>query len=99
MDINNDYGCFIRRPDGNGWVRAQPHHRVALEAFLEKGEEGPTWISVPHTFGGVFGGAFVATFYRDGEGMYRYQDEYGRSIQVMMANASYAAYINRIVDY
>jgi len=95
MDTNNDYGCFIRRSDGNGWVRAQPHHRAALEAFQLLDSQGPARISVPHSHGGDF----VATFYRDGEEVSRYEDEYGRSVQVMMANASYAAYINRIVDY
>jgi hypothetical protein len=95
MDVNNEYECFLRRSDGNGWVRAQSHHRAALLAFEETGEEGPTRISVPHTRGGTF----VATFYRVGDGVSRYEDEYGRSVQVMMTNDSYAAYINRIIDY
>jgi hypothetical protein len=95
MNTNNQYGCFIRRSDGNGWVEAQPHHRAALEAFELLDSQGPIRISVPHPRGGNF----VATFYRVGDGVSRYEDEYGGSVEIMMAHASYAAYINRIVDY
>lgn len=92
---NNDYGCFLRRTDGNGWVAALPHHRAALEAFERLDGEGPARISVPHPRGGDF----VATFYRVRDGVFRYEDEYGGHVEMMMAHRSYAAYINRITTF
>ena len=102
MNLNNDYDCFIRR-SGQPWTRARAHHRQALEAFLSSQEEQPSQegqpghrISVPHTDGGEF----VAFFRRVNSVVYQYRDEYEQTVEIMMSSgSSYAAFINRVVDY
>lgn len=107
--MSNDFVCYIRRPDGNGWVRARTHHRQALESFLNTPininnmNEG-VYVSVPHEDGGNFD----ATFYRRNiedvmsaqyvQNMASYVDDYGRNVDIIVANSGYVAYVNRITS-
>jgi len=44
------------------------------------------------------GGNFVGIFSPLGDSVYQFIDEYGRTVQIMMATPERAAYINRIMD-
>lgn len=105
MSIN--FVCYIRRNDGNGWVRSRSHHRHALETFLNTrvenlNEEVP--VSVPH----LDSGNFIATFRRQHisdiynaqhvQSMATYIDEYGRNVEIIIANPDYVAYFNRLTS-
>ena len=87
--------CYIRRA-GKPWESARTHHQLALESYLSlEGEPGSNeCIRVPH----VAGGDFIAYFSKVNEHMYRYRDEYGNLVDIMMATPSFVSYINRIVD-
>lgn len=98
--INNDYGCFIRRRGPQGWTRGRAHHQAALEAFMEDPSSqqigaNPVRICVPH----LDGGEFVAWFHKVNASVYQYRDEYDQVVDIMMSSGPYAAYINRIVDH
>ncbi len=88
--------CYIRRDDHQGWVRGREHHKEAYDAFMNHDTQNDSIrISVPH----MDGGDFVAHFSRVDNNFIQYIDEYGRRVEMMMCQPSYAAYINRIVDY
>ena len=108
MSGQNDRFCYIRRGDGNGWVRSRPHHQEALLYFLNSynvNNPSPTQVSVPHPDGGNF----VARFTRvnvdnnnqneDSKTLCYYVDEYEQQVDIMFCQPEYAAYINRIIDY
>ena len=87
--------CFIRR-QGEFWRRGNSHHLAALNAYHNReGEPGErVRISVPH----IMGGNFVGIFSPLGDSVYQFIDEYGRTVQIMMATPERVAYINRIMD-
>ncbi len=103
----NDRVCYIRRANGNGWVRSRNHHQEALMSFLNTpynlNDPSPIEVSVPHGDGGNF----VARFTRvndDGNQetqntLCYYVDEYGQRVDIMMCTSAYAAFINRIIMY
>ncbi len=99
--MDNNRVCFIRRNDGNGWVRSRFHHAQALNSFLNTpynlNNPSPIQISVPHTDGGNF----VAHFSRVNEAneyvLCYYVDEYGQRVEIMMCRPAYAAFINRVI--
>lgn len=107
MSEVSEFVCYIRRNDGNGWVRSRSHHRQALESFLytpvRNINEG-VYISVPHGDGGDF----VATFRRvniediadlqNVQNMANYTDEFGRIVEIIMAKSNYIAYVNRLTS-
>ena len=98
--INNDYGCFIRRQGPQGWTRGRGHHQAALEAFLaqpssQQIDANPVRISVPH----LDGGSFVAWFQKLNAAVYQYRDEYGQVVDIMMSSGSHVAFINRVVNH
>lgn len=105
--MSNDFVCYIKRRDGNGWVRARAHHRQALDSFLQtpiNNVNQGVHISVPHGDGGNF----EATFNRQNiddiqNGQYvqymaKYVDEYGRNVDIIVADSAYVAYVNRMTS-
>lgn len=99
MNTNNDYQCYIRR-HGHPWTLAQPHHRVAMERFLEEEKQASTEsngiyrIIVPHTDGGEF----IGWFRRLNPIVCQYMDEYGHQVSIMMSSSSQASFAHRIVE-
>jgi hypothetical protein len=101
--------CFIRRQDRNGWTQAREHHHQALISFINTpynmNDRSSIEIIVPH----LDGGDFVAYFNRYQNNEYNHQytqntfcyfdDQYGNRVEIMLCEPSYAAYINRLVDY
>lgn len=104
----NDFVCYIRRPDGNGWVRARTHHRQALESFLLTPVNNMNigvYVSVPHEDGDNFEATFHHRNIEDIgrnrqyiQNMATYVDYYGRNVEIILANSGYVAYINRLID-
>ena len=100
--MSSERVCFIRRSDGRGWVRSRKHHYNALVSFLNN---KISRVTVPHEDGGNFVGEFTCAQYDEHTEKYTqntlcsYIDEYGNSVDIMICEPSYAAYINRIVDY
>jgi hypothetical protein len=95
MEMNNDFGCYIRRSGPQGWVRSRDHHRAAFEVFLQNENENGVRVSVPHMDGGMF----VATFRRVNDEVCQYEDEYGARVDIMMCSSGHAAFINRVIDH
>lgn len=94
--------CYIRRRDGNGWVRGRAHHLQAYNAFMESLQHLPAERindPVPVRVAHGDGGEFVATFRNGGQQIKKYEDEYGNHVEIIIMSASYAAFINRIVDH
>lgn len=94
--------CYIRREDGNGWIRGKEHHQKALLSFINTPyypSNHSIYISVPH----IQGGNFVAYFNRiqdidddNHNHLSAYIDEYGNNVQIMFSKPEYANYINRL---
>ena len=96
MNLNNDYGCYIRR-QGQPWNAGRPHHRAAMERFLEEeaNERGNVYrIVVPHTDGGEF----IGWFRRLNHIVCQYRDEYGQEVGIMMSSSGQVGFANRIVE-
>ena len=90
--------CYIRR-DNSHWMAGKPHHKAALELYLntegEPGEDSQEKeIQTQHPSGGMF----KATFSRITENLYKYVDEYQNTVKIMMAEPEQVAYINRLRD-
>ena len=94
--MNEEKVCYIRRA-GKSWERGKSHHELALNSYLSiEGEPGSNeCISVPH----VSGGTFVAHFSKINDIVYRFRDEYGNNVDIMMEVPARVAYINRIMDF
>jgi hypothetical protein len=108
---SNNMMCFIRR-DGQPWSRGRQHHHDALISFMNSpynlNEPNPVFISVPHTDGGNFVAHFTLNNENSGNNennengyqyLSKYVDQYGQTVEIMLCNPAYAAYINRIVDF
>lgn len=91
---NEEALVYIRRGDGEGWVRGRTHHERAYEVYRASylRGEGSYLISVAHTDGGDF----VATFYPQMGIMAMYEDEYGNRVEITRMEPSRAAFINRL---
>lgn len=91
----NEVYCYIRR-QGAGWTRGREHHKNAYDAFMNHvPQNDPVRVSVPH----MDGGDFIASFSRVNNDMVQYIDEYNNRVEMMMCPSSYAAHINRVIDY
>ena len=97
--------CFIRR-SGQSWSRGRQHHYNALISFINTpynlNDPNPIFISVPHTDGGDFVAHFTRNNENSGNGyqyLSTYVDEYGQTVQIMLCNPGYAAFINRVIDF
>ena len=110
-DVDNDvemtdfFDCYIRR-DFNEWVNARNHHRQALEIFLNSPSSNNNeyvYVSVPHEDGGNFEVNFRRHPFQDRwvnqnvQSISNYTDDYGRNVEIIVANPNYIAYINRVV--
>jgi len=105
--MSNNFVCYIRRNDGNGWVRSRSHHRHALESFLHisvNNRNGEVHVCVPHDDGGNFEATFrrhnIDDIYHEQhvQSMAKYRDDYGRNVDIIMANPGYIAYVNRVTS-
>ena len=100
---NNEVQVFIRRDDG--WVSARSHHKAAFDIFLK--DETKSRVQTPH----VDGGDFVAHFSKFGQlgahsltfshilSVYKYVDEYEKTVEISYMTPDLAAFINRVSYY
>ena len=99
MNIMNksvtDKKCYVRF-DHNCWIEARPHQDKALEIYLNSFEPGyistEKIVRTPHSCGGYF----VGNFSHVGGHVYKYIDESGNKVDIMMETPEKVAYINRL---
>lgn len=105
--MSNNFVCYIRRNDGNGWVRSRSHHLQALESFLQtpvNNRNDGVYVSVPHDDGGNFEATFQRRHIDDiyniqyVQSMANYRDDYDRRVEIITANPDYIAYVNRLTS-
>jgi len=95
---------FIRYP-GREWMLFDEtnvtalHQKKGLELFIESGEDTLD-VSIPHAIGGLFMATFNKTISRGEEDiefvLYSYTRVDSNVVQMMYADPSYIAYINRL---
>ena len=104
--------CYIRR-SGENWTLSRDHHSNALISYINKINymnnmnninSEPVLVTVPHMDGGDFVANFTSVNQNnnEGEGEYytylsKYEDEYGRVVQIMLCKDGFSEYINRVV--
>jgi hypothetical protein len=75
--------CYIRRIGGE-WQRASPHHYMAYMEYLNTiNKRHGQQIEVPHSLGGDFVAWFFET---EMKGLFRFDDEYGRSTHIKLCS-------------
>jgi hypothetical protein len=100
MNNMNNQCTYILRP-GKGWSVGKDYHTTALNLFLQVpynlNNPVPVRIEFPHPDGGNFVGLFRRI--SNNKSHSEYINESGQRVEIMICEPSYAAYINRIIDY
>jgi hypothetical protein len=105
--------CYIRR-SGENWTLGRDHHSNALISYINKinymnnnNNSEQVLITVPHMDGGDFVANFTSVNENNNEGegegesytyLSKYEDEYGRVVEIMLCKDGFAGYINRVVS-